>query len=77
MNNVGARVVTFHALHLHRSELDQGQLLTDVNGHRGRGGFAAYASRALLGNARSLSATLNPMRASVGHDEALCGPFPL
>ena len=77
MSNVGVRVVTFHTLHLHRSELDQGQLLADVNGHRGRGGFAAHASRALLGNAtspaRSFGATLNSPRLSVGHDAALYG----
>ena len=68
------QVVTFQTLHRRQGELDQDQVLLDVMVIRGRGGFSAHAIRVLLGNAtssaRSLGATLNSPRLSVGHDAA-------
>jgi hypothetical protein len=40
------QVATFGTLHLHRSELDQKQVLFRRDGHRGRGGCTTYGSRA-------------------------------
>jgi hypothetical protein len=71
------QVVTFQTLHRRQGELDQDQVLLDVMVIRGRGGFSAHAIRVLLGNAtssaRSLGATLNSPRLSVGHDAAWSG----
>jgi hypothetical protein len=71
------QVVTFQTLHRRQGELDQDQVLLDVMVIRGRGGFSAHAIRVLLGNAtssaRSLGATLNSPRLSVGHDAAWYG----